>query len=61
MKKAIKLVALSVFASIVQSCGYGHSVVQNFTPLDTTLKTIKCETPPENVELVFDGEKVNFE
>ena len=61
MKKTIRLVTLSVLALIAQSCGYGHSVVQNFTPLDTNLKTIKCETQPENVELVFEGEKVNFE
>lgn len=61
MKKAAILITASVVALVVQSCGYGHSVVQNFTPLDTTAKTINCETPPQNIELVFDGEKVNFE
>lgn len=29
--------------------------------MDATLKTIVCETQPENVELVFESEKVNFE
>lgn len=61
MKKAFIIITVSVFALIVQSCGYGHSVVQNFTPLDTTVKTINCENPPQNIDLVFDGEKVNFE
>lgn len=61
MKTTINLIGLSIFALVIQSCGYGHSVVQNFTPLDATAKTINCETPPQNVELVFEGEKVNFE
>lgn len=61
MKKTIKLIGVLLFALIVQSCSFGYDVVQNFTPLDATVKTINCETPPENVELVFEGEKVNFE
>lgn len=61
MKRAAIILSASIFALIGQSCGYGHSVVQNFTPLDATAKTINCETTPQNIELVFDGEKVNFE
>ncbi|UPT69598.1 MAG: hypothetical protein M0D53_10495 [Flavobacterium sp. JAD_PAG50586_2] len=61
MKKTAILITVSVVALVIQSCGYGHSVVQNFTLLDATAKTINCETPPQNIELVFDGEKVNFE
>lgn len=61
MKKIVVILTVSVFAAIVQSCGYGHSIAQNFTPLDTTAKTINCEKKPENIELVFEGEKVNFE
>jgi hypothetical protein len=60
-KKIITATALIFLFLTLQSCGYGHSVAQNFTPLDTNNKTINCETQIENVELVFDGEKVNFE
>lgn len=61
MKNRIKFLGLAVLAVIVQSCGFGYSAVQNFTPLDTTATTINCETPPQNVELIFEGEKVNFD
>jgi hypothetical protein len=60
-KKIVSITALTLLVLTLQSCGYGHSVVQNFTPFDTTAKTINCETKIENVELVFEGEKVNFE
>ncbi|MFT3687380.1 MAG: hypothetical protein QM783_21070 [Phycisphaerales bacterium] len=61
MKKTL-IIITSLFAlALLQSCGYGYSIEKNFTPLDTTVKTINCETQPQNVELVFEGEKVNFE
>lgn len=61
MKKATLLITSLFALHLLQSCGYGHSVVKNFTPMDATVKTITCETPPENVQLVFESEKVNFE
>jgi hypothetical protein len=61
MKKTVIIISHLSFAFLLQSCSFGYDVVQNFTPLDTTAKTINCETPPENVELVFESEKVNFE
>lgn len=60
MNKPGKLILLSAIAFIVESCSYGYNVIQNFTPLDAA-QTVNCETQPENVELVFEGEKVNFE
>lgn len=56
-----KLAILALIAAILQSCSFGYDVVQNFTPLDATAKPVNCETQPENVELVFEGEKVNFD
>jgi hypothetical protein len=61
MKKTIRFGVLSILALIAQSCSFGYDVNQRFTPLDPAVTTINCEVQPENVELVFEGEKVNFE
>ncbi len=61
MKKIALSACLLFVAALIESCSYGYNVIQNFTPLDTTVKTITCETPPQNVELVFESEKVTFD
>ncbi len=59
MKKSSKLAAVSGLVLAFQSCGFGYSVHQSFTPLDKT--EVNCEAVPGTVELVFEGEKAGFE
>lgn len=61
MKKIYLYTSLAFLVLTIESCSFGYDVQQNFTPLDPTVKTITCETQTENVELVFESEKVNFE
>lgn len=60
MKKIIKPTAFLAIAFALQSCGFGYSVHQSFTPLDKTT-AINCDVVPGNVELLFEGEKFDFE
>jgi hypothetical protein len=57
-KIMIRLVFLGLAFQFV-ACGFGYSVHQNFTPLSPT--NINCEVVPGNVELLFEGEKIDFE
>ncbi|MGX7667996.1 hypothetical protein [Flavobacterium pedocola] len=59
MKKTIRLTLIILSCITIQSCGFGYSVSQNFTPLKNTTAT--CDNPPQNVELFFEGEKIDFE
>ncbi len=55
--KPIKYLTLIIIALIIESCAVGYSVSRDFTPLSTA--TISCDTPPENVDLLFEGEKID--
>ena len=57
--KQINYLILIIFALILESCAVGYSVGRDFTPLNIT--TINCDIPPENVDLFFEGEKIDFE
>ena len=52
---------MAFLAFTATSCGYGYSVNQKFTALDEKAPEIVCPTPPANVDLMFEGEKVDFE
>ena len=54
----IPVAILAIF--LLQSCGFGYSVHQNFTPLNEQ-KITNCDTPVKNVELLFEGEKIDLE
>lgn len=57
--KPIKYLTLIIIALIIESCAVGYSVSRDFTPLSKV--TISCDTPPENVDLLFEGKKIDFE
>ena len=61
MNKTIKIATVSILAVLLQSCSFGYDIQQKFTPLDTTAEPIVCETPPADVDLIFEGEKLDFE
>jgi hypothetical protein len=60
MNSIQKLIGVFFFATLLQSCGFGYSITQNFTPLNESTP-LTCETPPTNIDLLFEGEKVTFE
>lgn len=60
MKQLINPIAILALAFAFQSCGFGYSVHQRFTPLDKTA-AVNCDVVPGNVELLFEGEKFDFE
>ncbi len=60
----MKLRLISIFtiasgALLLQSCSYGTYVGETFTPLTETIEA--CTTPPEQVDLFFEGEKIDFD
>ncbi len=61
MNTFFKLSALSILVLSLQSCGYGYSTSERFTPLDPSQKDIKCNYVPEKVDLYFENEKIDFE
>lgn len=44
---------------LLHSCSYGTYVGETFTPLTETIEA--CTTPPEQVDLFFEGEKIDFD
>jgi len=44
---------------LLHSCSYGTYVGETFTPLTETIEV--CTTPPEQVGLFFEGEKIDFD
>lgn len=61
MNTFFRLSALSIIALTLNSCGYGYSTTERFTPFDPSQKDIKCNYIPEKVDLYFEGEKIDFE
>ena len=59
MNKFIKIAAVLILYITAQSCGYGFFNNINFTSLANA--EVKCENPPQDVELYFDNEKISFE
>lgn len=57
MKKTILSISYIILLVFFNSCAIGYSVEKNFTPLTTT----SCDTIPQNIELFFEGEKINFD
>lgn len=57
MKKAIIWISNAIVLIFFNSCAIGYSVEKNFTPLTATT----CDTISQNIELFFEGEKINFE
>jgi hypothetical protein len=43
---------------LLHSCSYGTYVGETFTPLTETIEV--CTTPPEQVGLFFEGEKIDY-
>ena len=57
MKKTILSISYIILLVFFNSCAIGYSVEKNFTALTTT----SCDTIPQNIELFFEGEKINFD
>ncbi len=57
--KLIKVFAIVSGSLLLHSCSYGTYVHETFTPLTETIEV--CSTPPEQVDLFFEGEKIDFD
>lgn len=59
MKIFFRLFVAAIVSIVLQSC-VGYKPHEIFTPLKTDYK-LDCPTPPEEVQLLFEGEQINFE
>ena len=60
MNVFFRLFSIGIVAVTLNSCGFGYSTSEKFTPFDPEQKTINCETLPEKVELFFESETIDF-
>lgn len=61
MKRTLPLLSLSLIALLLQSCGFGYSINEKYTPLEAEQAVVSCKQVPDKVTLLFEGEKIDFE
>ena len=64
MKIPLKPLLIFIALLLFNACSVGYFPNQKYTPFNQLSKNQTeepCVTIPENVELVFEGEKINFE
>ncbi|MEO4006611.1 hypothetical protein [Flavobacterium sp. CAU 1735] len=57
--RLIKIFTIVSGSLLLHSCSYGTHIHETFTPLTETIEA--CATPPEQVDLFFEGEKIDFD
>lgn len=60
MKRTLQLLSLPLLALSLNSCGFGYSINEKYTPLDATQTIASCDQIPDKVDLFFEGEKIDF-
>ncbi len=61
MKIIFRTITVLLVVFTLNSCGFGYSIGEKFTPLNPSQTPTTCATLPKNVDLFFEGEKIDFE
>jgi hypothetical protein len=61
MKIIFRTITVLLVVFTLNSCGFGYSIGEKFTSLNPSQTPTTCATLPENVDLFFEGEKIDFE